>query len=82
MSASEFFAQMAGCSGKTDNHSYYNAWKAESDKINLPEFEFSNFYVAQKLAQIIPENSILHCAILNSTRIMQFFPLSKGVILS
>ena len=31
------------------------------------------------LANIIPENSILHLAILNSTRVMQFFRLNRGI---
>lgn len=79
ISPSEFFKQIAACDIEDALHSYYDLWKKESDKIVLPEFEFSNFYVARKLASIIPENSILHCAILNSTRIMQFFPLAKNV---
>jgi 2-succinyl-5-enolpyruvyl-6-hydroxy-3-cyclohexene-1-carboxylate synthase len=63
----------------SNDKNYYKAWKNELEKIVLPEFEFSNFYVAEKLAAIIPENSILHLAILNSTRIMQFFKLASGV---
>ena len=60
-------------------HSYYDHWKLEIAKIELPNFSFSNFYVAQQLSKVIPENSILDTAILNSTRIMQFFKLPKGV---
>jgi len=62
-----------------DTHTYYDAWNEESKKVILPEFTFSNFYVAKRLSEIIPENSVLHTAILNSTRIMQFFKLAKGV---
>lgn len=58
---------------------YLQAWTGELAKISLPEFPFSNLYVAGKLAQVIPENSVLHLAILNSTRAMQFYPLAKGV---
>lgn len=61
------------------SHEYYEAWKSELKGIRLPEHDFSNFYVAQQLAKIIPEDSLLHLAILNSTRILQFFPLAKGV---
>lgn len=60
-------------------HEYYEAWKRETDKIKIPLFEFSNFYVAQQLSKIIPAKSILHLAILNSTRVMQFFKLNEGV---
>ena len=59
---------------------YYQDWNIELEAIKLPlEFEFSNFYVAKRLSQVIPDNSLLHLAILNSTRIMQFFKLAKGV---
>lgn len=66
-------------SGFQNDKIYYNSWKSKVDNIVFPEFNFSNFYVAKKLSKIIPENSILHLAILNSTRIMQFFELAKGV---
>lgn len=76
----EFFSEiMKEENTEVCEHEYYEAWIAELDKIKLPEFSFSNFYVAQKLADTIPENSLLHLAILNSTRVMQFFGLQKGV---
>lgn len=62
-----------------EDHSYYDAWKKRSDKIKMPELQFSNFMVGQELAKVIPENSILHCAILNSTRMMQFFSLPDNI---
>lgn len=58
---------------------YYNMWKIHIDKLVYPNFEFSNFYVGKKLSEIIPANSVLHLAILNSTRIMQFFRLNEGI---
>lgn len=58
---------------------YYNAWKKALERIETPEFPFSNFYVAQKLAAVVPQNSVLHLAILNSTRTMQFFQLAPNV---
>ena len=60
-------------------HTYYEMWQSEVKKIELPEFEFSNFYVAQKLTSIIPANSILHLAIQYSTRTMHYFKLAEGV---
>lgn len=62
-----------------NNNSYYNDWKEALEKIQIPEFNFSNLYVASKLSSIIPKDSLLHLAILNSTRIMQFFKLEKNV---
>ncbi len=58
---------------------YYELWKRNLDSLIYPEFEYSNFYIAKVLANIIPENSILHLAILNSTRVMQFFRLNRGI---
>lgn len=58
---------------------YYTNWKNAVNAIKKPSFPFSNFYIAQQLASIVPAGSIMHLAILNSTRILQFFPLSKGV---
>ena len=79
-SPSEFFAKIVEAAvGQKSCHSYFELWESEVNKIELPEFTFSNFYVAQQLSKVIPENSILDTAILNSTRIMQFFKLAKGV---
>lgn len=64
---------------QVSNNSYYANWKAIYDNLNIPEFGFSNIAVAQQLCKVIPENSILHTAILNSTRIFQFFPMKKGI---
>lgn len=65
--------------GKSVEHSYYNLWSNIQETIVLPDFSFSNFYVAQELAKRIPEKSVLHLAILNSTRTMQFFNLNSKI---
>lgn len=62
-----------------NNMQYYSLWKKMSTAIEIPELTFSNMYVAKKLSENIPNNSILHLAILNSTRVMQFFPLNKNI---
>lgn len=64
---------------KVNQHEYYEQWKRYVDCVDLSELEFSSLYIAQKLAELIPEKSILHTAILNSTRVMQFFPLKENV---
>lgn len=82
-SVDEFFTQMLLELDKNsvDNisHEYYDAWNKALKSLSMSIDDFSNFYVAQQLSKIIPENAVLHLAILNSTRIMQFFELAKGV---
>lgn len=58
---------------------YLQAWEIEKKKIEIGIPEYSSFYVMEELSKVIPENSILHLAILNSTRLMQYFNLKKGV---
>ena len=40
---------------------------------------FSNLFVAQKLHKLIPQNSIVNYAILNSLRCWNYFPLDKSI---
>lgn len=80
MSVSSFFENICKYSTDTKNNlSYYNEWKKIESFINIPDVELSNMYVAKSLAETIPENSILHLAILNSTRTMQYFKLNKNI---
>lgn len=59
---------------------YLDNWKKIADAAKLPEeMPWSNFYMVQEFAKIIPEDSLLHLAILNSTRLMQFFKLPASV---
>jgi 2-succinyl-5-enolpyruvyl-6-hydroxy-3-cyclohexene-1-carboxylate synthase len=56
-------------------------WKAEYSRIyqKMPELPFSNAWVAQKTADILPANSVLHLGILNSLRCWNFFRVPKNV---
>ncbi|MBR5171609.1 MAG: 2-succinyl-5-enolpyruvyl-6-hydroxy-3-cyclohexene-1-carboxylate synthase [Muribaculaceae bacterium] len=45
----------------------------------LPEFPFSNVWIAQQSAAKVPEGSTLHVGILNSLRCWNYFDLPKGV---
>ena len=74
----EYFASHVEADAFNDE-SYLSAWVDERSKLEIGGFEFSNFYVAQELASVMPANSILHCAILNSTRIMQFFDIDPTI---
>ena len=45
----------------------------------LPEFPFSNVWIAQQSAGKVPDGSVLHVGILNSLRCWNFFDLPTGV---
>lgn len=62
-----------------NNGEYARSWENELAKIKLPEFGFSNMYVGKRVSEVIPEKSVLHLAILNSTRVMQYYKLAKGI---
>lgn len=67
---------------RTDGN-YLRVWKQISSAAVLPsEMPWSNFYLARCFAKSIPDGSLLHLAILNSTRLMQFFPLSESIKVS
>ena len=81
MTISDFLRKMIQEMPSAHSHAgeYYKEWMNEISTIMIPDFPFSNLYVASKVAKVIPANSILHLAILNSARVMQFFPLAKNV---
>lgn len=74
-----FFAENASADAKNDM-AYYNSWDEKIKQLDFSsDLPFSNMYVAKKLAEIIPDRSVVHLAILNSTRTMQFFDLKPNV---
>ena len=58
---------------------FLRRWKALEKALIFPEMPFSNFYIAREFSKVIPNNSIFHMAILNSTRLMQFFKLDPSI---
>ncbi len=56
-------------------------WKNEDKKIRqkMPEFPFSNIWVAQHTAPLLPANSDLHLGILNSLRSWNFFETDESI---
>lgn len=77
----EFFTYFAAHApaGASNDLSYYNLWKDHLAQLNFSDGVYSNLLVAEKLAKAIPDRSVLHLAILNSTRTMQFFDLKPSV---
>lgn len=78
---STFFHYFATCTAGEGRsaHDYYDTWAAKAATIAVPDFEFSELCVARYLTEVIPEGATLHTAILNSSRVIQYFPLAKGV---
>jgi len=64
---------------KIDSHSYFDLWKKENDKFQIPDFEFSNLYAVKALMNKIPLNSILNLGNSTTIRIAQFFNLDESV---
>ena len=46
---------------------------------NMPEFPFSNIWIAQQLSPMIPDESVVHPAILSSLSSWDYFPMSKNI---
>ncbi len=66
---------------ETCNCSYYEDWLEELNKFNskICDMPFSNLWVAQKTAALLPQNSILCLAILNSLRSWNFFQIDNSI---
>lgn len=80
MSENDFF-NIYKDTNKTPGTSYLESCKQEYKNIyqNLPEFPFSNIWIAQKLAPLLPSKSTLHLGILTSLRSWNFFELSHEI---
>ena len=62
---------------------FYKLWKTEftelQNKISSCQLPFSNIWVAKNTINKLPENSVLHLAILNSLRSWNFFDNNKKI---
>ncbi|WP_341876736.1 thiamine pyrophosphate-binding protein [Defluviitalea saccharophila] len=45
----------------------------------IPELPFSNIWIAKKIHELVPQNSVIHFGILNSLRAWNFFALPQSV---
>lgn len=79
-SVGQFFEKINENANCKNNMEYYNEIKKCIDKINIEDVDFSDFWVVKKIAEVIPENAVLHTGILNSTRLMQYFDIPNSVI--
>lgn len=79
----DFFKRFNSGSDYTTDGTYLEKWKQIEKAAQLPEdMPWSNFYLAREFSRIIPDKSILHLAILNSTRLVQFFRLPQHIKVS
>lgn len=59
-------------------YAYSEEYKRIKD--NIPDMPFSNIYMANMLAPLLPKNSVLHLGILNSLRSWNFFEIDKSIL--
>jgi 2-succinyl-5-enolpyruvyl-6-hydroxy-3-cyclohexene-1-carboxylate synthase len=73
-----FFTRLA--ENKDAEHPYYEQWKELQRTMLIPEnLPLSNAYLAGKLHNLLPKNSYLNLAILNSLRVWNYFPLDPSI---
>lgn len=81
MTEEEFFTAYANNDEQPQETTYYNDARADSDNIlrQIPELPFSNIWLAQQTARLLPPNCSLHLAILNSLRSWNFFECNATI---
>lgn len=62
-----------------EDGSYQAAWDKARSKTKIKDFPYSNMGIIEKLKDAIPEHSVVHLAILNSTRGFHLFEHQKGL---
>ena len=60
------------CDQKVVENHYLNMWKRKAATIVLPDLKFTNFSIISQVMAMLPENSVVHCSILNSARLNAF----------
>lgn len=82
MKEDEFFkAYLARATDSKPRRAFLQEWKQEIECIssNLPEFPFSNIWIAQNTISKLPKDSSLHLGILNSLRSWNFFESPSSI---
>ncbi|MFI3163954.1 MAG: thiamine pyrophosphate-binding protein [Bacillota bacterium] len=78
----DFFKYYNSMDVKMQQISYYNNWLITYEELlnEIPEMPFSNPWIAQQTAKLLPSNSVLHLGILNSLRSWNFFEVDKSIL--
>ena len=81
MSESDFFERYCSMAEGERKNIYYKAWAAECSRMKemIPELPFSNIWVAQQLAPMLPQGCSVHFGIQNSLRSWNFFDLDSSI---
>lgn len=81
MEEEEFFHQYTEINTDNIQNVFYEECKIEQEEFYraIPELPFSNAWVAQKTAPLLPDNAVLHMGIRNSLRCWNLFALSDGI---
>ena len=77
-----FFDHYNDLVDERDGHSkLYDDWQKADNRIReqIPDFPFSNLWIASKLHKHIPSGSVIHFGIFNSLRSWLHFPVGEGV---
>lgn len=79
MSESEFFLHYSGVN--KENPLLELSKELTSGLLkDIPDIPFSNMWVAKETAYLIPKNSVLHLAILNTLRVWNYFETDSSVL--
>ena len=81
MTEEEFFTAYAANDDKIQPTTYYSEARADTDVLlrQLPNLPLSNIWLARQTAHLLPANSSLHLAILNSLRAWNFFECDPSI---
>lgn len=78
-----FFEKISNKSVRVDQAvDYYKLWQEARQRLltQFPNVPFSNIWIAQKTAHLLPENCVLHLGILNTLRSWNFFEIPSSVM--
>lgn len=65
---------------KSSSHEYFQIWKGLVNNLSYrKKYPFSHLFIAQFLSKVLPMDSIVQFAILNSLRIWNFFKLNDSI---
>lgn len=81
MDEAEFFEGYAAQAEPSGSHPYLEEWREVDARVRakVPELPFSNPWIAQHVAPMLPEGSVLHLGILNTLRSWNLFPPDPSV---
>lgn len=81
MDEEEFFSHYVK-NNSVEDTSYFQEWGKEYYSLysSIEDIPFSNVWIASKISEELPENSILHLGILNSLRSWNYFKIPDSVL--